>query len=93
MFHEGDRERMLGWLVAFPATLKRELRGERDLRELKNVLAPEDLVDLQNAPNMASRTLYVLTAYILKAREMEDQFPQSFLVVRTNHPPEPRGHC
>lgn len=80
LFHQGDRERMLGWLVAFPVALKRELRNEKDLRELKHVLAPEDLAELQNAPNMASHTLYVLSAYIMKARTMERRFPQTFLV-------------
>lgn len=67
-FHEGDRERMLGWLVAFPVVLKRELRDERDLRELKHVLAPEDLVMLRNAPNMGYRCLYIISAYIMMAQ-------------------------
>lgn len=80
MFHAGDRERMLGWLVAYPVALKRELRDERDLRELRNVLATEDLAELQNAPNMASHTLFVLSAYILRARTGERRFPQTFLV-------------
>lgn len=78
--HKGDRERLLGWLVAFPVALKRELRGERDLRELKSVLAPEDLAELQNAPNMPSHALYVLSAYIIEARKYERAFPQTFLV-------------
>ncbi len=80
LFHEGDRERMLGWLVAFPVALKRELREQRDLSELKPILAPEDLSELQNAPNMPSHALYVLSAYIMKARNMERRFPQTFLV-------------
>lgn len=80
VFHQGDRERMLGWLVAFPVALKRELREQRDLSELKTILAPEDLSELQHAPEMANHTLYVLSAYIMKARHMERRFPQTFLV-------------
>jgi len=81
-FHVGDRERMLGWLVAFPVALKRELRDERDLCELKNVMAPEDLAELQNAPtgNMASHSLYVLSAYIMKAHAHDKKFSPAFLM-------------
>jgi len=71
LFHKGDRQRILGWLVAFPVVLKRQLRDERDLRELKHVLAPEDLAQLQNAPNMPYRCLYVLSAYIMKAQSFK----------------------
>lgn len=81
MFHRGDRERMLGFLVAFPVTLKRELRNERDLRELKGVLTQEDLARLQNAPSMPSYCLYVLSAYCLDAKTKESELPQTFLVV------------
>lgn len=79
-FHSGDRERMLGWLVAFPVALKRELREERDLSELKAVLAPEDLAELQNAPSMSAHTLFILSAYIIKAKDKENKLPQTFLV-------------
>lgn len=82
IFHKGDRERILSFLVAFPAVLKRELRNERDLRELKSVLADSDLARLQNADSMSSYCLYVLSGYMLKARRREHEFPQSFLVVR-----------
>ncbi len=81
MFHPGDRERILGHLVAFPVALKRELRDEQDLRELKNVLAPEDLAELQSASSMSSHALYVLSAYMIKAQKKENRFPQTFLVV------------
>lgn len=80
MFHPGDRVRILGFLVAFPVALKRELREERDLRELKSVLSPEDLAELQRAPSMSSHALYVLSAYMLKAQKKESRFPQTFLV-------------
>lgn len=80
MFHPGDRVRILGFLVAFPVALKRELRDERDLRELKSVIAPEDLAELQRAPSMSSHALYVLSAYMLKAQKKESRFPQTFLV-------------
>lgn len=82
IFHRGDRERMLGFLIAFPVTLKRQLRCERDLRELKTVLTSEDLAELQNAPSMPSHCLYILSAYCLSAQEQESRLPQTFLVVR-----------
>lgn len=81
-FHIGDRERILGYLVAFAVTLKRELRDERDLRELKCVLTDEDLSRLQNAPVMSSYCLYVLSGYCLEAKQTETQLPQTFIVVR-----------
>lgn len=81
MFHRGDRERILGFLVAFPVALKRELRGERDLRELKNVLTEEDLAKLQNAESMSSFCLYVLSGYVLNAKAEEAKLPQTFIVV------------
>ncbi|KAI0562293.1 hypothetical protein FGB62_62g233 [Gracilaria domingensis] len=80
-FHRGDQERMLGFLVAFPVALKRQLRGEKDLRELKGVLSSEDLAELQNAPSMPSHCLYVLSAYLLAAQRRERRLPQAFLVV------------
>lgn len=81
MIHKGDTQRILSFLVAFSISLKRELRCERDLRELKNVLTASDMARLQNAESMSSYCLYVLSGYMLKAREKESQFPQTFLVV------------
>lgn len=81
MIHKGDTQRILSFLVAFPIALKRELRGERDLRELKCVLTPSDMAHVQNAESMSSYCLYVLSGYMLKARERESQFPQTFIVV------------
>lgn len=80
-FHPGDRERILSFLVAFPVALKRELRGERDLRELKYVLATQDLARLQQADSMSSYCLYVLSSYALRARREERRLPQAFVVV------------
>lgn len=82
ILHRGDRERILSFLVAFPIVLKRELRNERDLRELKTVLAESDLARLQNADSMSAYCLYVLSGYMLKARRREHEFPQTFIVVR-----------
>ncbi|CAN8066368.1 unnamed protein product [Agarophyton chilense] len=79
-FHRGDQERILGFLVAFAVALKRQLRGERDLRELKGVLIPEDLAELQNAPSMPSHCLYIISAYLLSAQRREDRLPQAFIV-------------
>lgn len=81
IIHRGDRERILSFLVSFPIVLKRELRNERDLRELKTVLSDADLARLQNADSMSSYCLYVLSGYMLKARRREHEFPQSFIVV------------
>lgn len=80
MLHRGDRERILSFLVAFPVALKRELRRERDLSELKNVLTKKDLAHLQSASSMSGHCLFVLSGYMLKARERESHFPQTFIV-------------
>lgn len=82
VFHRGDQERILGFLVAFPVALKRELRGEKDLRELKGVLCAQDLSKLQNADSMPSYCLYVLSGYCMSAKAQEARLPQSFIVVR-----------
>ena len=81
MFHNGDRERILAFLVAFPVALKRQLRREKDLRELKDVLTRSDLAELQNAPNMPAHCLYMLSAYCMHATKREHKFPQTFIVV------------
>lgn len=80
MIHKGDRERILSFLVAFPVALKRELRCERDLSELKNVLTSRDLAELQGSDSMSSYCLYVLSGYMLRARDRESQFPQTFIM-------------
>lgn len=82
ILHKNDRERILSFLVAFPVVLKRELRNERDLRELEKVLSEPDLARIQSAESMSSYCLYVLSGYLLKARRREHEFPQAFLVVR-----------
>lgn len=80
MIHEGDRERILSFLVSFPVALKRELRNERDLSELKTILMARDLATLQSAESMSGHCLYILSGYMLKAREKESHFPQTFIV-------------
>lgn len=85
MFHRGDRERILGFLVAFAISLKRELRGERDLSELKGVLAEEDLSRLQSADSMSSYCLYILSGYMLSVKTKEKHLPQTFIVVSYDH--------
>lgn len=80
MIHKGDRERILSFLVAFPVALKRQLRNERDLRELKSILTSKDLAGLQHADSMPSFCLAVLSGYLLEAKKLEDKFPQTFIV-------------
>lgn len=84
VFHPGDRERILGFLVAFPVALKRELRLETDLRELKSVLPAEDLARIQSAPSMSTYTLHVLSSYLLtaKAKAAEKKLPMTLIIVR-----------
>lgn len=66
-FHERDVERMLGLLAAFSECTKRELRDEKDLRELKGMLGPRDLAAIQSADNMAGHCLYLLHGYMVAA--------------------------
>lgn len=77
--HEGDRKRLFSFLIAFPVTLKRRLRGERDIGELASVLAQADIEKLQVANNMPRYCLEVLNTYVIHAAQHEAMFPQIFV--------------
>jgi hypothetical protein len=80
LFHENDRERMLGLLAAFAVCLKRDLRGEQDLRELKTMLGPQDLAEIQASPDMPGHCLHILHAYLVTAlHKSELQLPSPFI--------------
>jgi ion channel-forming bestrophin family protein len=72
LFHMRDRERIFGLVAAYAVSLKRTLRDERDLRELKSMLSPHDMAGVQAAPDMPAHCLYILNAYIHEGmRKME----------------------
>lgn len=79
LLHEGDRKRLFSFLIAFPVTLKRRLRGERDIGELASVLAQADIEKLQVANNMPRYCLEVLNTYVMEAAKHQDLFPQIFI--------------
>lgn len=79
MLHEGDRKRLFSFLIAFPVTLKRRLRGERDIGELASVLAQVDIEKLQVSNNMPRYCLEVINTYIMEAGKHENLFPQIFI--------------
>lgn len=81
MLHEGDRERLLGFLAAFPFALKGQLREDRNLDELRDVLSQEDISRLQNEASMPAYCVYVITGYFLAAKKFEPQLPEAYITV------------
>lgn len=71
-FHKNDRKRIFSLAAAYAVTLKRDLRGERDLRELKSMCSPRDLAGIQAAPDMPGHCLYILHAYVMAASRKEE---------------------
>lgn len=67
LFHENDRERVLGLTAAFAVALKRDLRNETDLRELEPFLPKADIKDIQRSPDMPGHCLYLLNGYVISA--------------------------
>lgn len=72
LFHEKDRERICGLCAAFAVCLKRELREETDLRELKTMLGPSDLAGLQLSQEMSKRCLFLLNSYLVTAAQNKE---------------------
>lgn len=72
LFHENDRERVLGLTAAFAVALKRSLRGETDLRELESFLSKADIKSIQRSPDMAGHCLYLLNGYVISAMHIKE---------------------
>lgn len=64
--HNGDFERFVGHLAALPIALKMELRGTRDLRELKGLLSANDVSKIQFSQSMSAQCLNVVRGYYSK---------------------------
>lgn len=64
-WHRGDHERVLSHIAALPLALKADLRGIRDLREVKGLLSQRDLGRLQVASGMAEHCVDVIRSYFI----------------------------
>jgi Bestrophin, RFP-TM, chloride channel len=67
LFHENDRERIFALVAAFVETLKRTLRGERELGEVRYMLSKKDADDILAAADMPDYCISLLNAYVLQA--------------------------
>lgn len=67
LWHPGDHHRVMRHIAAIPLALKAELRGSRDLRELKGLLSERDLGRLQVSPKMIMYCLDVIRSYFFAA--------------------------
>jgi hypothetical protein len=67
LFHENDRDRIFALVAAFVETLKRTLRGERDLGEVQYMLSKKDAADILAADDMPDYCISLLNAYVLEA--------------------------
>ena len=69
----GVWRRALGHIVAFAVTMKRHLRDERGLMELRDVLSQNDVDAILASAHMPLHAIDVLGSYIEQARRREDQ--------------------
>lgn len=80
LFHENDRQRMLGLIAGYAVSLKRELRDEKDLRELKTMLCEKDLAQIQASADMPGHCLHLIHTYLVAAcHKKELKLPAPFL--------------
>lgn len=70
--HEGDKLRMVAHIAALPLVLKNELRGSRDVREVKGLLSYEDIARIQCAESMASHCVDVIRSYFIALISRKD---------------------
>lgn len=74
VWHDGDHDRILAFLVAYPIALKMQLRDERERLQLESILHPSDVEDVIAAPNMAAYCIQVIRAYFSSA-EVDQEKP------------------
>lgn len=67
VWHEGDHDRLVAHLIAYPLALKMTLRGESDRGPLEKVLHPDDVEDVVNADSMHVQCIRVVRAYLSSA--------------------------
>lgn len=70
--HEGDQLRMVAHIAALPLVLKNELRGSRDVREIKGLLSYDDMARIQCAESMASHCVDVIRSYFIALISRKD---------------------
>ena len=64
-WHKNDNARVIGHIAALPLLVKCELRGGRDLTELKGLLSHEDVGKILDSPVMSSHCLDVIRSYFI----------------------------
>lgn len=64
--HSGDKKRILGHVAAIPVALKCDLRGSRDLRELRGLLSSSDVSRILYAQTMSTHCITVVRSYYYK---------------------------
>lgn len=72
-WHDGDRNRIMSHLVAYPIALKMTLRSERDASQIQNILNPNDVDDVLKDHEMHIRCLNVVRAYFTSAENGIDK--------------------
>lgn len=72
-WHEGDMDRVIGHIAAFPIVLKHSVRDSRDLRDLQGLLTLEDVVAIQHADDMPSRCVDVIRSYYYRSSNQSNR--------------------
>lgn len=75
-WQEGDHERIVWHLVAYPICLKISLRMEHDGSQSEQILHPSNVDDIMNAPVMHFHCAKVLRAYFSSACNMAACFTE-----------------
>lgn len=68
-WHEGDIDRIIAHLVAYPIALKMMLRGEREAMQFDGILHKEDIDDVLNSDSFHTHCMRVVRTYISAAEE------------------------
>lgn len=71
-WHDGDHDRVLAYIASLPIALKMDLRGSRDVRELKGLLSQQDIGKIHCAESMAWHCIDVIKSYYISATAHKD---------------------
>lgn len=72
-WHDGDLDRIVAHLAAYPIAIKMTLRGENDRDQLQPILNPSDLEDVMAADSMHAHCLRVVRSYLI-SKEPDSAF-------------------